>query len=273
MSDSKGPLVSVVVPTFNSARFLPQTVQALLDQTYPNLEVVITDDGSTDETLDLIDDFSTADSRINVAVHRRQLGPARTRNNSIDRARGRLVAFCDSDDVWEPEKLEKQVPFMLNLGAAISFTSYEIIDEEGRRTGKIVDRGRLESVSYRDMLLKRATMGCSTVMIDLCQVSDLAMPDMSTGQDYATWLSILRRGFRAHCLPQPLTQYRVRSGSISRNKFNKARRQWHIYRRSEKLGPAESAWCFANYAARAVFTNWGAGRPTRADSPSRGDRL
>ena len=245
--------VSVVVPTHNSETFVAETLASIAGQTYGDLEVLVTDDASTDGTVEIVRTLAESDSRFRVSVQDRRRGAAAARNDAIRRATGRFLAFCDSDDLWGPEKLARQLSYARERGAAIAFTAYELMDVDGRRLGRFVDRGNVEWVDYQGMLRKRATMGCSTVIVDRAQVQDLAMPDLATGQDYATWLQILRRGFRAYCLDDPLTRYRIRPGSISRNKVRKARRQWQIYRELEELDLPTSVSCFAHYAVRAVF--------------------
>ncbi|HDR51397.1 MAG TPA: glycosyltransferase [Mariniphaga anaerophila] len=246
-------LVSIITPTFDSAAFLPQTAASVRSQTHQNWEWLITDDFSQDGTWEMAQALCASDSRIKAVRNDANRGPAFSRNRSMDRTKGQFFAFLDADDLWLPDKLEQHLNFMIADSIRFSFTAFEIIDRNGQTTGKVVDGKSRTSVNYEDMLRKKATMGCSTVMIERDLVGDARMPELRTGQDYAFWLALLRTGITAACLPSGLTQYRIVPGSISRNKIGKARRQWQIYRECEQLGLGKSLECFMFYAWRAMF--------------------
>jgi teichuronic acid biosynthesis glycosyltransferase TuaG len=246
-------LVSVIVPTYNSERFIRRALESVLAQHYPAIEVLVADDASTDRTVAIVEEVRAHDSRITLLPSPENRGAASTRNRAILAARGTYIAFLDSDDWWAPDKLRDQIRFMKDLGVAFSFTAYRIASEDGRDLGRFVDTGCPQSVDYEAMLKKRATLGCSTVIIDRSRIPNLQMPPLRTGQDYALWLSILRQGWRAYCLRTPLTTYRLVAGSISRNKLRKALRQWEIYRTHEQITLLRSSWYFLNYAFRATF--------------------
>jgi len=246
--------VSIITPSFNSSRFIQSTYNCLLKQTMPDWEWLVTDDCSTDGTYDKLTAFAENDARVKVFRNAKNSGAAVSRNNSLKYVSGDYVAFLDSDDLWSPEKLEKQLAFM-GEDRCFSFTSYSVIDEEGGSLEKVIDGSHREgqAFNYRDMLLKRATLGCSTVLVESTLIEGLFMPLIRTGQDYAFWLSILKSGVKAEVLPEALTCYRITSGSISRNKFKKAKRQWEIYRSIEKIGLIQSILFFISYSYRAVF--------------------
>ena len=246
-------LVSIITPTFNSAAFIAQTAAGVRSQTHQDWEWLITDDFSQDGTWSMLQDLCATDSRITAVRNDANQGPAVSRNRSMDRAKGQYLAFLDADDIWLPHKLETHLNFMVSENIPFSFTAFEVIDRHGKSTGKVVDGRSQASVNYEDMLRKKATMGCSTVMIERTVIGKSRMPELRTGQDYAFWLALLRTGISATCLPAALTKYRIVPGSISRNKVGKARRQWQIYRELEKLGLLKSAVCFSSYAWRAVF--------------------
>lgn len=246
------PLISVVVPSYNSEKYIGDCIKSILSQSYSNFELIVVDDCSTDNTLGVLAPFRK-DKRVKVFVNDVNKGAGVCRNIGIENATGSYLAFIDSDDLWSEFKLENQLEFMQKNQASITFTPFSLIDGDGNHLGKTVDLGNMSSVSYHDLLLKRVTFGCSTVMLNRHTLGHVRMPQIRTGQDYATWLSILREGHTALCLDQALTLYRITPGSISRNKFKKAIRQWQIYRRIEKLGFFMAAWCFSNYAIRAVF--------------------
>ena len=247
------PLISIITPSFNSERFIRETYSSIKAQSYENWEWLITDDCSTDDTLSIIKEISLSDRRVKVYSNLVNSGAAVSRNNSILHSKGDYLAFLDSDDLWYVDKLKIQLNFMQDKNIEICFTAYEIITENGVATGKIVDSLQDSPLSYQDMLRKKATHGCSTVMLRKNSFSDLYMPLLRTGQDYALWLKLLKNNIYTVPLSKVLTKYRICSNSISRNKFKKAKRQWQIYRKVERLNIIKSAECFCFYAFRAVF--------------------
>lgn len=250
---NKDALVSIITATYNSTKTLLETYNSIKYQSFLNWEWLITDDCSTDETTQLLVNISAQDSRVKFWVNKNNSGAAISRNNSIDHASGDFLAFIDSDDLWCENKLEKQINFMMEKSISFSFTPYEIITEDGISTGQFVDLHNTNSYTYSDMLKKKATLGCSTVILERSVVNQLRMPNIRTGQDYAMWLSILKKGYSAHLYDEPLTRYRIVNSSISRNKVKKAFRQWSIYRTIEGLSIFQAMYCFCFYAFRAVF--------------------
>lgn len=249
--DSK---ISIVTATFNSSPFIAKLAECIFNQTYENWEWLIVDDCSTDKTVDYLRVIEVNDPRIKVFENSINSGAAVSRNVALKNASGEYIAFVDSDDLWVKEKLEKQLSFMRENRLMFSFTAYSLINEAGESSLVNIDLNNKKSVfSYDDMLCKKATLGCSTVMIRRDIINDLQMPLLRTGQDYAFWLKILKENNFAYLLKESLTQYRIVANSISRNKYKKAVRQWQIYREVEKLGLIKSAYCFINYAYRAVF--------------------
>ncbi|WNN42968.1 glycosyltransferase family 2 protein [Winslowiella toletana] len=248
------PKVSIITATYNSAEFIEALFVCLLNQTYKNWEWLITDDCSKDNTWALLEKIAAQDARVCIKKNIINQGAAVSRNESLSRATGEYLAFVDSDDLWHPEKLSKQISFMLENQYNFTFTAYRLINEQGIVLNKEIDlRNKRTSFSYSDMLCKRATLGCSTVVVQKDIISDMTMPLLRTGQDYAFWLKILKQQKTAHLLQECLTDYRIVQNSISRNKFKKAARQWQIYRDVEKLNFVETVYSFINYAYRAVF--------------------
>jgi glycosyltransferase involved in cell wall biosynthesis len=244
-------LISIITPTYNSEYYIRETIRSVQQQTFADWEMLVVDDCSSDSTLSIIKELASHDARIRILPLAKNSGAAIARNTALDAAIGTHIAFLDADDLWLPEKLEKQIAFMGN-NVAMSFTAYQVIDKEGVPTNKTIDLDGMQCVNYRDMLQKKATLGCSTVMLNRNKLSMYRMPIIRTGQDYALWLRILKDGHNAYCLPEILTQYRIVPGSISRNKVKKALRQWQIYREFENIGLLPSAWFFMNYAYRAI---------------------
>lgn len=248
----KMPVISVVMPMYNSAQYIEQTIRSIQAQTFDDWELLIVDDCSTDGSAEIIENFAATDKRIRLIRLKENVGAAVARNTALDAVTGRYVAFLDADDEWRPEKLEKQLDFMLKNNYQFSFTAYEIITPSGKSTHKLIDHVPALSVGYKDMLKKRATMGCSTVMLDAKLAKRFRIPLIRKGQDYAFWLKILRHDNVAHCLPEPLTRYRIVPGSLSRNKIIKAAHQWHIYRQIEQIPFHTALYYFIHYAYRAV---------------------
>lgn len=242
-------LVSVITPSYNSSRYIGEAIQSVLAQTYTNWEMIIVDDCSVDHSLEIIHGFVQKDSRIKVLSTETNMGAAAARNKAIEHAKGRYIAFLDSDDQWFPEKLEKQLRFMQDNDYSFSFSNYTIMDEDGHSTEKVVHVP--ESIDYKG-LLKNTIIGCLTVMLDTEKISPIRMPEIRTRQDFALWLNILKRGHIAFGIPEVLAKYRVGKGSISSNKLKAAKRNWAIYREMEGLGFFYSTWCFMNYVYNAV---------------------
>lgn len=246
------PLISIITATFNSSSQIMNTYNSIKNQTLNGWEWVVTDDCSTDTTFEVLQGIAKKDSRVKIFANKVNSGAAVSRNNSLSNANAEFIAFIDSDDLWKPEKLEKQLAFMKN-DIDFSFTAYGLIDEQGESLNQSVDANQSGTFSYEDMLRKKATLGCSTVMLRRNAFEDVTMPLLRTGQDYATWLKLLKTGKKAYLLNEMLTSYRIMPNSISRNKFKKAKRQWQIYREVEELALFKSVICFCFYAWRAIF--------------------
>jgi len=247
--------VSIITASFNSEKYISKTIESVINQSYKNWELLITDDYSTDHTIEIIESYSKKDSRIKFFKLTKNSGAAVARNNSINNSKGKYIAFLDSDDLWENNKLHRQVFFMKHNNIHFSFTAYIIIDDYGNSTGKTVDLSQKGSFSYKDILAKKATLGCSTVMLFKKTYEGLLnMPLLRTGQDYAFWLKLLKNtNSKTYIFPIALTKYRINPNSISRNKLKKAKRQWTIYRYYENLNFVKSSYYFCFYAFRAIF--------------------
>jgi len=247
--------ISIITPTYNSSLYIAETIKSIISQTHDNWELILVDDFSNDNTVSIIESFISLDNRIKLIENTENKGAAFTRNTAILESKYSYLAFLDSDDIWVKEKLEKQLFFMKSNKIAFSFSGFEIIDKNGNYTGKSVDTMQKGAFSYEDMLLKKATLGCSTVMLNKSKFNGLMnIPSIRTGQDYAFWLKLLKNtDEKAHVISLPLTKYRITPNSISRNKIKKAQRQWFIYRNIEHLSILKSCYCFCFYAFRAIF--------------------
>ncbi len=242
-------LVSIIVPVHNAGKFIYDTIQSVLAQTFDDYELILVDDASTDSSLKIMKEFSDRDN-IRIIESTTPLGAARARNTGLDAAEGRYVCFLDADDLWEPEKLEIQVGYMKEEDIAFSFTGYEFADENGVSVDRIVRVPK--RMTYRKAL-KNTTIFTSTVMFDTTKVPVglIRMPDVPS-EDTATWWQILKSGYTAYGINRALTLYRRSSRTLSSNKLTAIKRIWNLYRNVEGLGPVYSAWCFCFYAMHAV---------------------
>ncbi len=205
-------LVSIITPTWNCARFICESIRSVQAQTYLNWEMIISDDCSTDDTKEMIASYLESDSRIKYICNPKNSGAAITRNNALKVAKGKWVAFLDSDDLWHPEKLEKQVKFMVENGYHFSYTEYVEMDEKGKETGILISGPK--HVSRRGMY-NFCWPGCLTVMYDREHVGLLQIADIKKNNDYAMWLKVCHKA-DCHLLAEPLAKYRRgRAGSIS----------------------------------------------------------
>ncbi|MBQ8957339.1 MAG: glycosyltransferase [Bacteroidales bacterium] len=243
------PLVSVIMPSYNAEQFIAESIESVLHQTYQNWELVVTDDCSSDRTPEIVQSYCDKDSRIHFAIAKRHSGIAGTRNQCIARAKGRFIAFLDNDDLWHPEKLEKQIRFMLEKGCACSYSAYELLRENGTPKGKTI---KTAGVINYDRYLRNTIIGSGTIMLDREQTGSLVMPDNATSDDMALWCKILKDGHFAYPIPEVLMLYRVRSNSASANKFKAAKDVWLVYRKQEKLSFFRALGCFFGYAFNAI---------------------
>lgn len=248
MSTDK-PLVSIIMPTYNSERFVSEAIKSVQTQDYKNWELLITDDCSTDSTTEIIRKFAMADSRIKLYELSQNSGAAVARNNSLALANGKYIAFLDSDDFWFKNKLEIQLNFMRGNNAAFTFTSYETVFEDGSPNNVIHVPSQINYNEY----LRNTIIGCLTVVLDREKVGAIKMPDLRRRQDMATWLSILKRGIIAYGIDEPLAGYRIVSDSISHNKWKAAKGVWQVYRNIERLPLWKSSISFLGYAFNAII--------------------
>lgn len=245
------PLVSVITPAYNAARFIGETMASVQAQTLDDWEMIIADDCSRDETCQVVAEAAARDPRIVLVRQAKNSGPAATRNAALARASGRFVAFLDSDDLWLPEKLARQTDFMLREDCAVSYTWYRRISEDGATTGHLIESPA--SLTYRQVL-KNAAIANLTSMIDTAKTGPVRINEAGyRAHDYILWLSLLRQGHRALCLQEDLARYRSVIGSISSPPARSAYWVWRIYRDIEKLSLPYAAWCLAHYASHALL--------------------
>lgn len=244
----KNEQVSIITPSFKSERFISQTIESVLAQTYQNWEMIIVDDVSPDNSNEIIEEYCKKDSRIKLIKLEKNSGPAIARNRAIEEAKGRYIAFLDADDLWKPEKLEKQLNFMNENDLAFTYSSYDLIDDEGKSLGIFITK---KSINYKDML-KTCSVGCLTAIYDTQKLGKVFMPDILKRQDYGLWLKILKEVQTAKGIIEPLATYRILKNSVSSNKLKAAYYVWRLYRDVEKLNLLQSIYYFCHYAYNGV---------------------
>lgn len=246
-------MVSIVTPVYNAREYIKETIDSVLSQTYQDFEWFLVEDCSSDGTTAYLQELleKLGDSRLRYVQQPSNRGAAEARNRGVELASGRYLAFLDADDLWLPNKLERQVKFIEEKDVAFVFTGYEFGDEQARGTGHIVKVP--EKLTYTQAL-KNTTIFTSTVMFDTEKIAkkDLAMPKIKS-EDTALWWKILKQGYMAYGLNENLTIYRRPAKSLSSNKLEAIRRIWNLYRKQENLGFLYSAWNFCFWAVRAVF--------------------
>lgn len=244
------PIVSIVTPVYNSGKLIENTINSVRNQSYSQFEMILVDDCSTDNSREIIENITEIDNRIRYIRLEQNSGAAVARNTGIKAAKGRYIAFLDSDDVWKKEKLSRQIDFMEENNAAFTYTAFETITENSELIQEFVKVP--EKLNYTQ-LLKNTAIACSTVVIDRDSVGDFQMPSVRKGQDTATWLKLLRESVSyAYGINEVLSSYRKVSGSISDDKLSALRRTWNTYRSIEKLPFFKAAYYFSWYVYNAV---------------------
>lgn len=242
-------LVSIITPAYNSSRYISQTIESVLRQTYHHWELIVINDGSNDDTSSVVQLYQQQDPRIKLIVFNSNNGIANARNAGIMSARGRYLAFLDSDDIWLDQKLERQLNFMKSKNIAFSFTQYRQFRNDIEHCGKLNDIP--QELNYLE-LLKGNAIACLTVVIDHQQIPDIRMTQEGN-EDYILWLSILKKGWIAYGLNEDLARYRLLNTSISGNKKRSSRWTWKIYRDIEGLSLIRSIYCFSYYVVRGML--------------------
>ena len=240
--------VAIIMPSYDSEKFIVESVESVLAQTYSKWELIIVDDCSPDDSNKIITKYVDSDCRIKLIKLQKNSGPAIARNMAIETANGRYIAFLDSDDVWLPNKLEKQIKFMQDNDLAFTYSSYKLVGEDNEDLGLFITK---DKISYFDML-KTCSVGCLTAIYDTEKIGKQYMPLILKRQDYGLWLKILKLIGETRGILEPLATYRIRKNSVSSNKVKAAKYQWKIYREIEKLSFLKSLYYFAFYAYNGV---------------------
>lgn len=238
-------MVSIITPVYNAEKYLADHISSVQGQTHENWEHILVDDCSNDSSADIIKSFQEKDSRIKYYRLTKNSGAGIARNKAIEMAEGEYIAFLDSDDLWYPEKLEKQLRFMQENQYHFTFTDYDMVDESGQKLAKTVKCK--SKVTYQSALYKNP-IGCLTVMYDVNFFGKQYMPSIRKRQDYALWLNLLKKT-NGYGLNVCLAKYRTGNTSISSNKFDLLKYEWQIYRDVEGLSWYKSSF----YLLSAIF--------------------
>lgn len=247
------PLVSIITPCYNSASFISQTIDSVLKQTYENWELLITDDFSTDNSVEIIRTYMQKDSRIKLFKTEKNTGhPSIPRNISLSHAMGDFVAFLDSDDIWDKHKLIEQIEF-INKGKYDLICSYcRVIKENGEVTNRILKTKN--NASYKDML-KMYELISPTILCTKRIAKRLSFPSCEK-EDYVEWLRITKMGIHIYTTQTVNASYRICNASRSRNKKKMLLFQWKIYRESEGLSLINSIYYLAIYVIKTILKNY-----------------
>ncbi len=239
------PMVSVIMPAYNASKFIAKSIKSVQAQTFTNWELIVIDDCSHDETVQLVSKLASDDPRIRLHCNTQNIGVAKTRNYALELCQGEYVAFLDSDDIWHRDKIERQLECFQQTGASLVYTSYAIVDSDGKK--QCDDFIVPSSISFADML-KENIIGCSTVMFrkELAKRSRFA--EDFYHEDYVLWLQLLHAGCKMAGIEQVLVDYYFHKDSKSANKFNSAKKRWQIYRTYLGLSLVKSSWYFVHYA-------------------------
>ena len=247
-------MVSIITPAFNAENYICETIESVKAQSYQDWELIIVDDCSTDNTLAIVKGYTDNDSRIKLIKAPQNGGVAKARNLGIEQAQGDYIAFVDSDDLWKPDKLEKQVAFMKEKGCVLSYTDFQKFNTEDGSLGKVM---KCPAKMKANDILKNTAIGCLTVMVDKKQSGEFRMPPLGHTEDNCTWYHILKKTNQtAYNVGEVLSLYRDGNASMTKNKGKSAKQQWYTYRGYFKFSRIKSAYYFTWYAINAVLRHF-----------------
>lgn len=249
MENKKEELVSIIMPAYNCGDFIGIALDSVINQSYKNWEVIVVDDCSTDNTADVVQEYIKNDNRIKYHKLEKNSGAAVARNKAVDLASGKYMAFLDSDDVWFPEKLTKQIGFMEENDYGFTCTSYTKIDEQGEYLNRtIVAQPKRDY----DGVLKTCP-GNSTVIYNAEKLGKFKIPDIKKRNDYVMWLQVIKRAKYLYGVEEPLGSHRIRTEGISSNKKSLVGYHWKVYREIENLSLLKSSYLIVYWVVATVF--------------------
>lgn len=243
-------MVSVIMPVYNCELYIGEAIESVLAQTYADWELLLVDDASTDQSARIAAEFAGQDGRLHCFYLKENGGAAKARNAALAEAKGRYIAYLDADDVWLPDKLQRQLAFMKETNSAFTCCDYECIDSDGTFLDRVV---RMPEIYTYEQYLKNTVIQTVGVMVDLTQVERrlLIMPDLRRRQDGATWLQLLKNGIVFRGQNEVLARYRKVPGSLSHNRLRAAKGTWHLLYRVEGLPLPKALWCILHWAYHA----------------------
>lgn len=244
----KEPLVSIITPLYNSEKFIAETIESVLTQTYKNWEMLIVNDCSKDNGASIVEEYSKKDKRVKLFNNEKNMGVSFTRNRAIDLSNGKYIAFLDSDDLWYKEKLEKQIRMMEENQYVLSYTGYNKINKDGTKRGIISIPKKL---NYKE-LLKNNLISCDTGVYNKKFFKEHRFINYGMSEDYIFWLELLKKIDYAYGIQEILASYRITENSRSSNKIRAVKFNWKIYREVENLNLVESIYYFVIYLTRGI---------------------
>ncbi len=243
------PCVTVLMPAYNSERYIHESISSALDQTFTDFELLVIDDCSNDSTDAIVEDIAASDERVKLVKLPENLGVAKARNYGVGMAQGQWIALLDSDDLWEPVKLQRQIELAQKDGLDLVYSSYDLIDESGVSLNRTFVAP--EHTDYSHML-KDNVIGCSSVLLRSELLSSNPFSADYYHEDYLLWMTLLRSGIRVEGLTDVLMHHRQIEDARSANKFNAAKQRWDIYRRGLGLSFVDSSSAFLHYGIAGV---------------------
>lgn len=240
--------VSIVMPAYNAADYIKESIESVRKQTFTNWELVVVDDCSTDNTAEIVKKEAHIDSRIKYYKLEENSGAAIARNKAVELTTGKYVAFLDSDDLWKENKLENQIAFMKSNKYTFTCTYYDKIDENSNNLNHIIT---YKNVNNYSGLLKDCP-GNSTVIYDVELLGKTYIPNIKKRNDYLMWLKVIDKSQEIFCLKEVLTSHRIHSNSLSSDKKSLLRFHWKIYRKHEKLGIIKSTYLIIYWVIKTI---------------------
>lgn len=243
-------MVSIVMPAYDASRFIAESIDSVRSQTYEDWELLIIDDASKDQTDEIVKQYLEQDSRIKLYPLPVNQGAGFARNIGIKASEGKYICFLDADDLWTPPKLQKQLDFMTKNNLLVSYSSYELINEDGNSTNQIVEA--LETLSFAK-LLRANYVGNLTGMYNSEVLGKIYCPPIRKRQDWAMWLQALKKAGTAKGILEPLAKYRVRKDSISANKQEMLEYNYKVYRKVLKFSTVKSSYWITRFLYEQFF--------------------
>lgn len=255
MPDEKCIGVSVIMPAHNAEKMIGKAIESVLTQTHSQLELIVIDDCSTDNTLKIAERYAEIDTRVHLLENKKNVGVAYSRNRGIQSSQYPWIAFLDSDDTWNPCKIDKQLSAVLATGASLCYSSYALVDEKGN---KVRPDYIVPSRTNFNSLLKENVIGCSTVLVSAEVMKKFLFHSEFYHEDYVLWLEILRAGYQAVGCSDVLMNWFYRENSRSYHKRKSLKKRWNIYRDYMELPLAKSMYYIICYSIAGIRKyGWG----------------